>query len=182
MKVEHHVTIHSGLKIHAPVFAESMEEAERLGREWALAQFAASGYDPEWLQLQAEVVTPRPEQLIRAVYASPGDPAEVVLLCGDRTSLQQLFGGQIDVALRLGDLVLLTQQPSADAFFEPPDRMLELTAGKEIIIKFRSHELEALFSEGTVYNRRVAMYQSAVNVKKPGGSKGIQVSVFKFRN
>src|SRR5699024_12239700 len=66
MKVEHHVTIHSGLNIHAPVFAESMEEAERLGREWALAQFAASGYDPEWLQLQAEVVTPRPEQLIRA--------------------------------------------------------------------------------------------------------------------
>ena len=41
MKVEHHVTIHSGLNIHAPVFAESMEEAERLGREWALAQFAA---------------------------------------------------------------------------------------------------------------------------------------------
>ena len=57
MKVEHHVTIHSGMNIHAPVFAESMEEAERLGREWALAQFAASGYDPEWLQLQAEVVT-----------------------------------------------------------------------------------------------------------------------------
>ena len=42
MKVEHHVTIHSGLNIHAPVFAESMEEAERLGREWALAQFAAA--------------------------------------------------------------------------------------------------------------------------------------------
>ena len=53
MKVEHHVTIHSGLNIHAPVFAESREEAERLGREWALAEFAASGYDPEWLQLQA---------------------------------------------------------------------------------------------------------------------------------
>ena len=45
MKVEHHVTIHSGLNIHAPVFAESMEEAERLGREWALAQFAAA---PVW--------------------------------------------------------------------------------------------------------------------------------------
>ncbi len=59
MKVEHHVTIHSGLNIHAPVFAESMEEAERLGREWALA--------------------------------------------------------------------LLTKTPPADAFFEPPDRMLELT-------------------------------------------------------
>ena len=127
MKVEHHVTIHSGMNIHAPVFAESMEEAERLGREWALAQFAASGYDPEWLQLQAEVVTPRPEQLIRAVYASPGNPAEVVLLCGDWGSLRQLFGGQIDVALRLGDLALLTQKPPADAFFDPPDRMLELT-------------------------------------------------------
>ena len=38
MKVEHHVTIHSGLNIHAPVFAESMEE-----------------------------VTPWPEQLIRSV-------------------------------------------------------------------------------------------------------------------
>ena len=80
------------------------------------------------------------------MYASPGDPAEVVLLCGDRTSLQQLFGGQIDVALRLGDLVLLTQKPSADASFGPPDRMLELTEGKEIIIKFCSYELEARFS------------------------------------
>ena len=166
MKVEHHVTIHSGLNIHAPVFAESMEEAERLGREWALAKFAASGYDPEWLQLQTEVVTPRPEQLIRAVYASPGDPAEVVLLCGDRTSLQQLFGGQIDVALRLGDLTLLTQKPPADAFFDPPDRMLELTEEKEIIIKFRLHELEALFLEGIVSNRRVAMYRNATSVNE----------------
>ena len=154
MKVEHHVTIHSGLKIHAPVFAESMEEAERLGREWALAQFAASGYDPEWLQLQAEVVTPRPEQLIRAVYASPGDPAEVVLLCGDRTSLQQLFGGQIDVALRLGDLVLLTQKPSADAFFEPPDRMLELTDlqflhlfGPQVFCTMRDGKLDSVPKE-----------------------------------
>ena len=127
MKTEYHVTIHSNLNITAPVFAESTEEAEQLGRELVLSQFAATGYDPEWLQLQAEVVTPRPEQLIRAVYASPGDPAEVVLLCGDRTSLRQLFSGQIDVALRLGDLALLTQKPPADAFFDPPDRMLELT-------------------------------------------------------
>ena len=166
MKVEHHVTIHSGLNIHAPVFAESMEEAERLGREWALAKFAASGYDPEWLQLQTEVVTPRPEQLIRAVYASPGDPAEVVLLCGDWGSLRQLFSGQIDVALRLGDLALLTQKPPADAFFDPPDRMLELTEEKEIIIKFRLHELEALFLEGIVSNRRVAMYRNATSVNE----------------
>ena len=42
-------------------------------------------------------------------------------------ALPIFFGGQIDVALRLGDLVLLTQKPSADAFFAPPDRMLELT-------------------------------------------------------
>ena len=37
MKVEHHVTIHSGLNIHAPVFAERMEEAKRLGgnRLWS---------------------------------------------------------------------------------------------------------------------------------------------------
>ena len=55
MKTEYHVTIHSNLNITAPVFAESTEEAEQLGREWALAQFAASGYDPEWPQLQAEV-------------------------------------------------------------------------------------------------------------------------------
>ena len=166
MKVEHHVTIHSGLNIHAPVFAESMEEAERLGREWALAQFAASGYDPEWLQLQAEVVTPRPEKLIRAVYASPGDPAEVVLLCGDWGSLRQLFSGQIDVALRLGDLALLTQKLPAYAFFEPPDRMLELTDGKEIIIKRCFHKLEATFLEGIVSNRRVAMYSAATNVNE----------------
>ena len=111
-------------------------------------------------------MTPRPEQLIRAVYASPGDPAEVVLLCGDRTSLQQLFGGQIDVALRLGDLALLTQKPPADAFFDPPDRMLELTEEKEIIIKFRLHELEALFLEGIVSNRRVAMYRNATSVNE----------------
>ena len=42
MKVEHHVTIHSGWNIHAPVFAESMEEAERLGREWALVQYQSA--------------------------------------------------------------------------------------------------------------------------------------------
>ena len=62
MKVEHHVTIHSGLNIHAPVFAESREEAERLGREWALA--------------------------------------------------------------------LLTKTPPADAFFEPPDRLLYVRCGR----------------------------------------------------
>ena len=62
MKVEHHVTIHSGLDIHAPVFAESREEAERLGREWALA--------------------------------------------------------------------LLTKTPPADAFFEPPDRLLYVRYGR----------------------------------------------------
>ena len=103
-----------------------------------MEQFAATGYDPEWLQLQAEVVTPRPEQLIRVVYASPGDPAEVILLCWDWASRRQLFGGQIDVALHLGDLARLTKKPPADAFFDSPDRMLELAAGKEIIIKFRS--------------------------------------------
>ena len=67
---------------------------------------------------------------------------------------------------RLGDLALLTQKTPADAIFELPDRLLELTEEKEIIIKFRSHELEALFLESTVYNRSVAMYQSAADVNE----------------
>ena len=62
MKTEYHVTIHSNLNITAPVFAESMEEAEQLGREWALA--------------------------------------------------------------------LLTKTPPADAFFEPPDRLLYVRCGR----------------------------------------------------
>ena len=112
------MTIRSGLNIHAPVLPRVWRRRSGWAGMGFGTAFAASGYDPEWLQLQAEVVTPRPEQLIRAVYASPGDPAEVVLLCGDWTSLRQLFSGQIDVALRLGDLALLTQKPSADAFFD----------------------------------------------------------------
>ena len=127
MKVEHHVTIHSGLNIHVPVFAESREEAERLGREWALAQFAATGINPKRLQLQVQVTTPQPEKLIRAVYASPGDPAEVVMLCRDQLSLERLFHGKIQKHYLPGGLMVLSRKSFEQPFHGPPDRILRIT-------------------------------------------------------
>lgn len=127
MKVEHHVTIHSGLNIHVPVFAESREKAERLGREWALAQFAATGIDPKRLQLQVQVTTPQPEKLIRAVYASPGDPAEVVMLCRDQLSLERLFHGKIQKHYLPGGLMVLSRKSFEQPFHGPPDRILRIT-------------------------------------------------------
>ena len=121
------MTIHSGLNIHVPVFAESREEAERLGREWALAQFAATGIDPKRLQLQVQVTTPQPEKLIRAVYASPGDPAEVVMLCRDQLSLERPFHGKIQKHYLPGGLMVLSRKSFEQPFHGPPDRILRIT-------------------------------------------------------
>lgn len=123
MKVEHHVRIHDNPLVRMSILAETPARA----REMALAWYEAQDPDARLTLSQVEAIVPPVDHLIRVVYASPGDPAEVVMLCRDQLSLERLFQGEIQEHYVPGGLMVLTGKSFEQPFHGPPDRILRIT-------------------------------------------------------